>query len=281
MKEKMLEGKVALVTGAAAKRGMGRAIALKLASEGANVVVLDKYASPKSYWTGDEGWRGLDEVVEEIETFGVEGLSVMADITVTSEVEEAVNKALEKFGKIDILVHGAGIRGTVGVPVVDFDEDEWHQVFNVNTLGAFIMSKVVGRHMIERNEGGKIVHIASAAGREGVPGSSGYAASKWAVLGLVKSLAKELAPYKINVNAINPGFFSTNLRDIDALEGSKKAGVSIDEYKKKEHEMLAKMVPLGRMGRLEDITKLILFLVSSESDYMTGQDINITGGHHM
>ena len=281
MKEKMLEGKVALVTGAAAKRGMGRAIALKLASEGANVVVLDKYASPKSYWTGDEGWRGLDEVVEEIETFGVEGLSVMADITVTSEVEEAVNKALEKFGKVDILVHGAGIRGTVGVPVVDFDEDEWHQVFNVNTLGAFIMSKVVGRHMIERNEGGKIVHIASAAGREGVPGSSGYAASKWAVLGLVKSLAKELAPYKINVNAINPGFFSTNLRDIDALEGSKKAGVSIDEYKKKEHEMLAKMVPLGRMGRLEDITKLILFLVSSESDYMTGQDINITGGHHM
>ncbi|MBN2061370.1 MAG: SDR family oxidoreductase [Deltaproteobacteria bacterium] len=281
MVNKRIEGKIALVTGAAAKRGMGRAIALKLAEEGADVVVLDKYAAPKSYWTGDEGWRGLDEVVEEIKALGRESLAVLADISSEKDVEEAVDKALEKFGKIDILVHGAGIRGTVGVPVVDLKVDELYQIFNINTFGAFILSKFVARDMIRRNEGGKIVHIASAAGKEGLSGSSAYAASKWATLGLVKSLALELAPYKINVNAINPGFFSTNLRDIDALEGSKKAGVSMDEYKKKEHEMLIKMVPLGRMGRLEDITKLILFLVSSESDYMTGQDINITGGHHM
>lgn len=278
---KRIDGKVALVTGAASKRGMGRAIALKLAEEGADVVVMDKYMAPKSYWTGDEGWRGLDEVVEEVQGLGKKGLSILADASVEKEVEEGVNKALEKFGKIDIMVHCAGIRGKVGVPVVDFSVEEWHQIFNINTLGAFIISKFVARDMIKRNQGGKIVHIASAAGKEGLRGSSGYAASKWAILGFVKSLALELAPHKINVNAINPGFFTTNLRDIDALEGSKKAGVSIDEYKRKEHEMLTKMVPLGRMGRLEDITKLVLFLVSSESDYMTGQDINITGGHHM
>ncbi len=276
-----LNGKVALVTGAASKRGMGHAIALRLAEEGANVVVIDKYTAPKSLWPGDEEWKGLDEVVEEIKALGKRALAVVADVANIQEVNEAVNKALEKFGKIDILVHGAGIRGPVGVPVVESNEEDWRQLFNINTLGAFTLSKAVAKDMIRRNEGGKIVHIASAAGRIGAPGSAAYAASKWAVIGLVKSLALELAPYKINVNAINPGFFSTNLRDQDALEKSKKAGVTIEEYKKKEHGMLITMVPLGRMGTMEDITKLILFLVSDQSDYMTGQDINITGGHLM
>ena len=281
MDSKRLEGKVAFITGAASRRGMGHAIALRLAEEGAKVVVTDKFAAPKSVWTGDEGWRGLEEVVEEIEARGSEGLAVMADVTKSNEIDDAVSKTLEKFGKIDILVHCGGIRGTVGVPVVDFDEEEWHQMFDINTLGAFIVSRAVARDMIKRNEGGKIVHIASAAGRIGAPGSAAYAASKWAVIGLVKSLALELAPYKINVNAINPGFFATNLRDNDAETKSQKAGISIEEFRKDEYQMLTKMIPLGRMGTMEDITRLILFLVTEESDYMTGQDINITGGHLM
>jgi len=114
--------------------------------------------------------------------------------------------------------------------------------------------------------------------RTGAPGSAAYAASKWAVIGLVESLALELAPYKINVNAINPGFFSTNLRDETAVRDSAKAGKSIDQYREEEYKMLSKMVPLGRMGTTEDVAKLIFFLVSPESDYMTGQDINLTGG---
>ena len=281
MDSKRLEGKVAFITGAASRRGMGHAIALRLAEEGAKVVVTDKFAAPKSVWTGDEGWRGLEEVVEEIEARGSEGLAVMADVTKSNEIDDAVSKTLEKFGKIDILVHCGGIRGTVGVPVVDFDEEEWHQMFDINTLGAFIVSRAVARDMIKRNEGGKIVHIASAAGRIGAPGSAAYAASKWAVIGLVKTLALELAPYKINVNAINPGFFATNLRDNDAETKSQKAGITIEEFRKDEYQMLTKMIPLGRMGTMEDITRLILFLVTEESDYMTGQDINITGGHLM
>jgi 3-oxoacyl-[acyl-carrier protein] reductase len=277
----VLDGKVAFVTGAAAKRGMGRAVALRLAREGADVVVCDKFRAPRSAWAGDENWQGLDEVVREIEALGRRSLAVIAGVENAEEVDGAVKRATDAFGKIDILVNCAGIRGTVGVPVAEGDEAEWRQVFDVNTIGPFIISRAVAREMIKRNEGGKIVHIASAAGKQGAPGSAAYAASKWAVIGLVESLALELAPYKINVNAINPGFFSTNLRDETAERDSQKAGKTIEQYREEEYAMLAKMVPLGRMGVTEDIAKLIFFLVSPESEYMTGQDINITGGHLM
>jgi meso-butanediol dehydrogenase/(S,S)-butanediol dehydrogenase/diacetyl reductase len=277
----VLDGKVAFITGAASKRGMGHAVALRLAREGADVVVNDKFAAPKSAWAGDEGWKGLEEVVREIETLGRKALAVLAGVEDSKAVDAAVKAGLDKFGKIDILVNCAGIRGTVGIPVADGDEKEWRQIFDVNTFGAFIISKAVAKDMIRRNEGGKIVHIASAAGKIGAPGSAAYAASKWAVIGLVQSLALELAPYKINVNAINPGFFTTNLRDDDAVSKSKKLGITVEEFRVDEYKKLITMVPLGRMGRVEDIANLILFLVSDQADYMTGQAINITGGHLM
>ena len=273
-----LEGKVAFITGAAAKRGMGRAVALKFASKGADIVICDKFKAPKSVWPGDENWQGLDEVVNEIESMNRQALAVLAGVENAQEVDKAVEAAIEKFDKIDILVNCVGIRGPVGVTVAEGDEVEWRRMFDINTIGAFNISKAVARKMIKRNQGGKIVHIASAAGREGVPGSAAYAASKWAVIGLVQSLAKELAPYKINVNAINPGFFATNLRDDTAERDSKKAGKTIEQYREEEYKVLANMVPLGRMGTTDDIAKLIFFLVSSESEYMTGQDINLTGG---
>lgn len=276
-----LEGKVAFVTGAASKRGMGHAVALRLAKEGADVIVHDKFAAPKSAWAGDEDWKGLDDVVKEIETMGRKGLAVTAGIENTAEVEKAVKAAMDKFGRIDILVNCAAIRGPVGINVVDGNEAEWRKMFDINTIGPFIISKAVGKEMIKRNEGGKIVHIASAAGKIGAPGSAAYAASKWAVIGLVESLALELAPYNINVNAINPGFFATNLRDVDATEKSSAKGVSIEEFRKDEYKMLSDMVPLKRMGKVEEIADLIFFLVSDQSAYLTGQDININGGHYM
>ncbi len=196
----------------------------------------------------------------------------------TEAMEAAVKAALQKFGKIDILVHCAGIRGPVGVPVVEGDAAEWRRIFEINSIGAFVVSKAVAKDMIRRNQGGKIVHIASAAGKLGAPGSAAYAASKWAVIGLVQSLALELAKYKINVNAINPGFFSTNLRDDDAVATGKRTGKTPDEYREEESKKITPMVPLGRMGEVEDIAKVIFFLVSDQSDYMTGQAINITGG---
>ena len=276
-----LSGKVAFVTGAAAKRGMGHAVALRLAREGADVVVSDKFAAPKSAWTGDEDWKGLEEVVREIETLGRKAMASVAGVEKAGEVEAAVKAAIDRFGKIDILVNCAGTRGPVGIPVVEGNEADWRIQFEVNALGPFIVSRAVARDMIRRKQGGKIVHIASAAGKLPVPGSAAYAASKWAVIGFVQALAMELAPYKINVNAINPGFFATNLRDEDAVMRSREAGMSVEEFREDEYKKLISLVPLKRMGKVEDIANVVFFLVSDQSDYMTGQSINITGGHLM
>jgi NAD(P)-dependent dehydrogenase (short-subunit alcohol dehydrogenase family) len=273
-----LNGKVAFVTGAAAKRGMGRAIALRLAKEGADVVVTDKFANPKSAWAGDEGWGGLSDVVKEVQALGRKAIYAVAGVENPEEVKAAVKAAIDKFGQIDILVNCAGTRGPVGVTIADGDEKDWKLLFDVNALGTMVVSKYVGQEMIRRNKGGKIVHIASAAGKLACPGSAAYAASKWAVIGITQALAMELAPYKINVNSINPGFFATNLRDEDATLNSKKKGVTIEEFRKDEYKMLSDMVPLKRMGTVEDIADLIYFLVSEESKYLTGQSINITGG---
>jgi meso-butanediol dehydrogenase / (S,S)-butanediol dehydrogenase / diacetyl reductase len=273
-----LSGKVAFVTGAAAKRGMGRAVALRMAMEGADVVVTDKFAAPKSAWAGDEGWKGLDDVVKEIEALGRKGLAAVVGVEDTKEVEAAVKAAIDKFGRIDILVNCAGTRGPVGVNIVDGDEKDWRLMFDVNSLGTMIVSKAVAREMIRKNEGGKIVHIASAAGKLPCPGSAAYAASKWAVIGIVQALAMELAPYKINVNAINPGFFATNLRDDDATLNSGKKGITVEQFREDEYKMLSNMVPLKRMGVVEDIADVTYFLVSEQSQYLTGVNINVTGG---
>jgi NAD(P)-dependent dehydrogenase (short-subunit alcohol dehydrogenase family) len=273
-----LSGKVAFVTGAAAKRGMGRAVALRLAQEGADVMVTDKFAAPKSAWAGDENWKGLEDVVKEIEGLGRKAIWAVAGVEDSKEVNAAVKATIEKFGKIDILVNCAGTRGPVGVSIADGDEKDWRLMFEVNSLGTMIVSKAVAKEMIRRNEGGKIVHIASAAGKLPCPGSAAYAASKWAVIGIVQALAMELAPYKINVNAINPGFFATNLRDDDATLHSKEKGITVEQFREEEYKMLTNMVPLKRMGKVEDIADVTYYLVSEQSQYITGVSINVTGG---
>jgi NAD(P)-dependent dehydrogenase (short-subunit alcohol dehydrogenase family) len=273
-----LSGKVAFVTGAAAKRGMGRAVAVRMAMEGADVMVTDKFAAPKSAWAGDEGWGGLPEVVKEIEALGRKAIYAVAGVENSKEVEAAVKATIDKFGQIDMLINCAGTRGPVGVTIADGDENDWKLLFDVNALGTMVVSKYVAKEMIRRNQGGKIVHIASAAGKLACPGSAAYAASKWAVIGITQALAMELAPYKINVNSINPGFFPTNLRDADATLHSNEKGITVEEFRKEEYKMLSDMVPLKRMGTVEDISDLIFFLVSDQSKYLTGQSINITGG---
>ena len=278
MNREDLEGKVALVTGAAAKRGMGRAVALRLAEQGADVAVLDVLPAPKSLFAGDEAWRGLDEVVEEIEALGRKGLGLIADISNKEQTAEAVEAVFRKFGRIDILVNCAGMRGTPNVDVVDGDEDEWRRMFDVNLLGSFVVAKQVIKRMVRQGDGGKMVLIASLAGREGVKGNAAYAASKWGVIGLVQSLAKETAPHRINVNSICPGMFITNLRDHWIESGAKEAGIPSEEYRRLEYERGSKAVPLGRMGMPEDIANVVSFLVSRESDYMTGQTLNVCGG---
>jgi NAD(P)-dependent dehydrogenase (short-subunit alcohol dehydrogenase family) len=273
-----LEGKVAIVTGAAAKRGMGHAIALRLAKEGADVVVMDKYAAPRSLFPGDEGWRGLEEEVEEIQALGRRALAVTMDISQSKDVDAAVAKTLAKFGKIDILVHCAAIRGPVGTPLVEHTEKDWRDCMEVNVIGTFLISKAVAKDMIARKQGGKILIFASMAGTHGVNGSSAYCASKYATIGLVKSLALELAPHHINVNAINPGMIITNLRDTAFEKMAREQGLTAEQVRQNDYKKLSGMIPWGRMGTVEDIANLSYFLVSDQAEYITAETIGVTGG---
>jgi NAD(P)-dependent dehydrogenase (short-subunit alcohol dehydrogenase family) len=275
---KNLKGKVAIVTGAASKRGMGHAIALRLAGEGADVVITDKFMAPRSLFPGDEGWGGLDAEVAEIKALGREGLAILVDIGKSSDIDIMLEKTLKKFGKVDILVHCAAIRGPVGKSAIELSENDWRAILDINTTGAFLISKAVAKSMIEKGQGGRIVLIASQAGTHGVPGSAAYCVSKYGVIGLVKTLAIELGPYKINVNAINPGAIITNLRDESFSVMSKTQGVSWDEARKRDYARISASIPLGRLGTPEEVADLAYFLVSDLSTYITGEAIGITGG---
>lgn len=273
---KKLEGKVAMVTGAASKRGMGRAVAVRLASEGADVAVLDKYAAPKSIWPGDENWGGLKEVVREIQAEGQRGLALVTDVSRADEVDKAVAETLEKLGKIDILVHCGGIRGSMSTPIVELSEEEWRNIIDINLTGSFLISRAVARTMIPDGEGKKIVLIGSKAATEGYPGSSGYCTSKHGLIGLGRTLAVELGKYNINVNMINPGGFDTNLRDQAIIAKAESQGVALEEVM--EQHSKGPGPGGGRLGKPEEIADLVMFLVSDQSKYITGKAIDIEGG---
>jgi NAD(P)-dependent dehydrogenase (short-subunit alcohol dehydrogenase family) len=272
------KGKIAFVTGAATKRGMGRAIALRLAAAGANVAILDKYAKPWTNFPGDAGWGGLEEELEEIRAFGVEGLALSADVSSSADCKEATAKVLEKFARIDIFVHSAAIRGPVNVPVTDFSEEDWRAQMDVNLTGTFLISKPVVQHMVKRGGPGKIILISSLGAKMGAPGNAAYTASKWGVLGFTKSLALELAHLRINVNSICPGHINTDLRDNWIDEQAKIQGITPEEFRKKAYAQMASTVPLGREGTAEDVADVAMFLLSKQADYMTGQGINVSGG---
>ena len=273
-----LSGKVAMVTGAASKRGMGHAIALRMAQEGADVIVTDKFAAPKSLFPGDEDWGGLDAIAGEIEAMGRKALAMTTDINDSKEVDNIVARSLEKFGKIDILVHAAAIRGPVGVPVVDLPEKDIRDIIDVDLVGSFLICKATARNMIDRGEGGKIVIFCSLAGTHGVPGSAAYSAAKYGTIGLTKSLALELAQYKINVNGINPGMIVTNLRDDSFTRMAEDQGITWEEARKQDHEALGTRIPWGRLGTPEEAADLAYFLVSDLSNYVTGEAIALGGG---
>jgi NAD(P)-dependent dehydrogenase (short-subunit alcohol dehydrogenase family) len=281
-----LEGRVALVTGAAAKRSMGRAIAVQLGKEGAHVAVADKLAAPASIWPGDEGWQGLSAVVGEIEGWGSKGLGLTADVGVAADVEAMVARTVEEFGKLDILVHCVGVRGPVPVPVVELDEATWRMLLDVNLTGAFLVAKAAAKAMLADpagSEGKKIILVSSLAGVSPYPGGAGYCASKHGVLGLMKTLARELAPHKITVNAINPGAFETNFRDESLLKQARDRGMTVEESLRNPPtgptgSAGPPPIPLGRLGTPQDIADLVSFLVSDRASYITGEDINLSGG---
>jgi len=241
-----LKDRVAIVTGGA--RGIGREIALTLAREGASIAICD---------VNEEA---LSLTKAEIEAISRQCTVSIVDVGDYASCEEMVNKTLDKFGKIDILINNAGI--TRDSLLMRMKEEDWDAVLRVNLKGAFNFTKAVCRAMIKQRYG-KVVNIASIIGIMGNAGQANYAASKAGLIGLTKSSAKELASRGINVNAIAPGFIKTPMTD--KLTDEQKEG-------------MLKLIPLNSLGSPSDVANLVLFLVSDRASYITGEVIKVDGG---
>lgn len=242
-----LEGKVALVTGAS--RGIGREIAFELAREGASVAV--NYAGSEA--------KAL-ELVDEIKAMGRDAFAIQADVSNSDSVTDMVKETVERFGKLDILVNNAGI--TKDNLLMRMKESEWDDVININLKGVFLSTKAVTRQMMKQRSG-RIINISSIVGVSGNAGQANYVAAKSGVIGLTKTAAKELSSRGITVNAIAPGFITTDMTD--KLNEEVKAG-------------MLKQIPLARFGEPKDIARTVVFLASEDSGYMTGQTLHVDGG---
>jgi 3-oxoacyl-[acyl-carrier protein] reductase len=238
-----VKGKVSIVTGAS--QGIGRAIAEFLAQVGSHVAIFDVL---------DGG-----EALAAIEAKGVKGLFLNVDVTDYGQVDKAVQTVIGEMGGIDNLVNNAGI--TKDKPLVLMSEDDWDRVIRVNLKGVFICTKIVVRHMLKK--GGSIVNIASLAGLTGNPGQANYAASKAGIIGFTKTVAREYGKKGIRVNAVAPGFIKTGMTE------------AVDE---KTREAWTQEVPLQRPGEPVDVARVVYFLLSDYSSYVTGEVINVSGG---
>jgi NAD(P)-dependent dehydrogenase (short-subunit alcohol dehydrogenase family) len=274
-----LSGKVALVTGAGGEHGFGRAIANRLAKEGADVAVNDVSINP--YSTKANSWSGLEDVVTEIKAKGKNSIALVGDVSDSAQVDEMVQKTIDHFGKIDILINNAGSRpGPDRVLLVDLTEEAFDEVQRINVKGTFLCTRAVARHMVQRQGPGKIVNISSTAGKRGLPRYAAYTASKFALVGFTQSVAHELGEYKINVNAICPGLAETE-RVIHIANAVKPEGTDTDLHLRKMIEQRATVNPLGRITEAEDIAKMAAFLCSEEANYLTGLALSVSGGDVM
>jgi len=253
----MLPDKIAVVTGAS--KGIGRAIALRLAKEGANVVIADV--------DKDEG----EKVAQMIREMGRDCLAVKCDVSNVQEVEDMVEKTMQKLGRIDILVNNAGVSSMAAM--VELEEKDWDFNMDINAKGQFLCSRAVAKHMIKQKSG-RIINNASLAAKRGARFLAHYSASKFAVLGLTYTMAIELAPYNITVNAVCPGIVETDMiRREWKWEGDIR-GMTPDEVR---NEVLGEIL-LGRLCQPEDVAGAVAFLASKDADYLTGQSINVNGG---
>ncbi|CEE01360.1 3-oxoacyl-[acyl-carrier-protein] reductase FabG [Caldibacillus thermoamylovorans] len=245
-----LAGKTALVTGAS--RGIGKEIALELARNGANIVV--NYAGNTQL---------AEQVADEIRSIGRESIAIQADVANSEAVEQMVKETVNMFGTLDILVNNAGI--TRDQLLMRMKESDWDDVLNTNLKSVFLTTKAVSRQMMKQRKG-RIINISSIVGVSGNAGQANYVAAKAGIIGLTKTAAKELAPRNITVNAVAPGFITTDMTD------------KLPEDVKQE---LYKQIPLARLGEPKDIAYVVAFLASEKSSYITGQTIHVNGGMYM
>jgi len=245
----MLKDKVAVVTGAS--RGIGKSIALLMARNGARIVVSARNQTL------------LDALVAEIHAFGGEALAVAGDISLTEDVNQLIAAAVESFGRVDILVNNAGI--THDGLLLRMKDEDWDSVLDINLKGAFICTRAAAKIMT-KNRYGRIINISSVVGEMGNAGQANYCASKAGLIGLTKSNARELAKRNVTVNAVTPGFITTDMTD---------------ELSDKVRDELAAQIPLGSLGDADDVAEAVLFFASERSKYITGQVLGVNGGMYM
>lgn len=270
-----LQGKVAVITGAGRRKGLGEAMARRLAAEGCKVVLTDIGRAEGEHMPEDAVGLSseMQEIVDEIKADGGEAAAVSCNVLEPTEVAAAAAFAVEQFGSLDIWVNNAGI-GYLMKPIVEMDVDEWDAVLGVNLRGVFLGIQAAARIMIEQGRGGKIINIGSQASKSGFGHASAYTTSKHGMVGLTRVAAMELGEHGINVNTICPNHVTTGLGAWQNQHFSGVTGKGMDQY-------MADMkgrIPLGRPGLQEDIAKACAFLCSEQAAYMTAECMNVSGG---
>ena len=276
-----LEGKIALITGAGGMRGVGRATALKLASQGAQVAISDVRRPVDDLPPGEvrAEWQSIDSVAEEIRAQGGQALPLYADLSNSDEIEGLVAETVNHYGRLDIMVNNArAIIGRDKVPVTELEEDVWQHFLAINTTAVFLCTKYAGREMVRLGNGGRVVNIASNAGKQASADGAAYSASKFAVIGLTQASAMDLAPHGITVNAVCPGPINTDRMSYWERDQAAQRGLTQEEFRAQVVAASADRTPLGRIAEPEDVANLVTFLAGPDSSLITGQSYNVNGG---
>ena len=276
-----LDGKVALVTGAGGMRGVGRATVMKLAGSGADIALTDVHRETEDLPPAEvrTAWRGIDAVSEEVTAEGRQAFPVYCDLGDGGQIERMVEQVMDHYGRIDILVNNArAIIGRDKVSVTELEQEVWEHFLKINATAPYLLTKEVGRRMIETGNGGRIINIASNASKQASATGAAYSASKFAVLGLTQASALDLAPYGITVNAVCPGPINTDRMSYWERDQATERGITQEEFRGQIVQAGAQASPLGRIAEPQDIANMVAFLASEEASFVTGQAYNVNGG---
>ena len=262
-----LDGKVGIVTGAGRRRSLGNSAALALARLGADVVLTGTGRDPDTFPPDEKevGWRDVESTAEQVRDLGRRALPLVVDVTDSEQVQRMADRTMEEFGRIDILINNAAMPiGRDRVPTVELDPDLFQKVVDVKVRGVFLCSKAVAKILIEQDQGGKIVNVASDAGKMGGANALAYIAANFAMVGMTQSLAAELGPHKVNVNCVCPGPVDTARMDMFG--------------RGEQWQQMGATTPLGRTGTPQEVGNFIAHLCTEAASWITGQSINIDGG---
>lgn len=264
----VLDGKVAIVTGAGRLRGIGRATALALAELGADIVITGTGRDPARF-PADEtaiGWRDIESTASQVREQGRRCVPIVADVASSADTKRTVTATLQEFGRVDILVNNAAsARGPDRLPLVELSEELWRKVLEIKLTGSFLMCQAVLPIMTQQAQGGSIINVSSISGKRGFANMAAYCTSNAGIQGFTQALATELAPHNIRVNAVCPGITDTSRMDDLGRDETWSAVVQ-------------QMIPLKRAASDEEVGKFIAYLCTPDASYITGQSINFDGG---